>query len=157
MPPRPRLNRRRSSTGSGYPASTTSTYEPYAPTRTVAGARLRAALTGRRAYLAGFPGFHPGLVELALQAGIARKGTEPGEALYWSDGTRPSAVACGWQHCGRLSAFFRIPRLKSAGLLRARSTFTVVLTKALESFKPALRRYQVDCELLKALSESGGH
>ena len=35
---------------------------------------------------AGFPGFHPGLVELALQAGIARKGPQPGEALYWQTG-----------------------------------------------------------------------
>ncbi len=42
---------------------------PHGP---LSGVRLRAGLTGRNAYLAGFPGFHPGLVELALQAEIAR-------------------------------------------------------------------------------------
>ncbi len=33
---------------------------------------LRAGLTGRKDCRAGFPGLHPGLVELALQAGVAR-------------------------------------------------------------------------------------
>ena len=58
---------------SGNAASTTLAPLSRAPTRTVSGARLRAGLTGRNAYLAGFPGFHPGLLELALQAGIARR------------------------------------------------------------------------------------
>jgi hypothetical protein len=35
-------------------------------------AGLRAGLTGRKGCRAVFPGLHPGLVELALQAGIAR-------------------------------------------------------------------------------------
>ena len=38
----------------------------------VAGARLCAGLTGRKGRGAGIPGLHPGLAELALQAGIAR-------------------------------------------------------------------------------------
>jgi hypothetical protein len=38
----------------------------------VAGVGLRAGLTGRKGRRAGGPGLHPGLVELALQAGIAR-------------------------------------------------------------------------------------
>jgi hypothetical protein len=40
-------------------------------TGALAGAGLRVGLTGRNVCLAGFPGFYPGLVELALQAGIA--------------------------------------------------------------------------------------
>ena len=39
--------------------------------RRVAEAMLRAGLTGRNDPRAGVPGFHPGLVELALQAAIA--------------------------------------------------------------------------------------
>jgi hypothetical protein len=35
------------------------------------GSRLRAALTGRASSLVAYPGLHPGLMELALQAGIA--------------------------------------------------------------------------------------
>jgi hypothetical protein len=46
---------------------------------------------------AGFPGFYPGLVELALQAGIAERGTEPGEAF--------AEPPNGGARCERLSAF----------------------------------------------------
>jgi hypothetical protein len=49
----------------------TSIHALRAPTRGVAGVELRAGLTGRKGCWAGFPGLHPGLVELALQAGIA--------------------------------------------------------------------------------------
>jgi hypothetical protein len=40
----------------------------------VAGLRLRTALTGRGVPAGADPGLHPGLVELALQAGIAGSG-----------------------------------------------------------------------------------
>ena len=49
-------------------------------TGTVGGAGLRAGLTGRNVCLAGFPGFYPGLVELALQAGIAEGRAQPGDS-----------------------------------------------------------------------------
>jgi hypothetical protein len=42
--------------------------------RCVSWAWLRAGLTGRKGARGGFPGFHPGLVELALQAAIAGRG-----------------------------------------------------------------------------------
>ena len=50
----------------------TRTRQSRATRRRVAGARLRAGPTGRRDARAAFPGLHPGLVELALQAGIAK-------------------------------------------------------------------------------------
>jgi hypothetical protein len=46
----------------------------------LAGAGLRAGLTGRNVCLAGFPGFYPGLFELALQAGIAEGRAQPGDS-----------------------------------------------------------------------------
>jgi hypothetical protein len=46
----------------------------------LAGVRLRAGLTGRNVCLAGFPGFYPGLFELALQAGIAEGRAQPGDS-----------------------------------------------------------------------------
>jgi hypothetical protein len=57
------------------PASTRTparTRQSRATGQRVAGARLRAGLTGRGDPRAGLPGLHPGLVELALQAEIAR-------------------------------------------------------------------------------------
>jgi hypothetical protein len=49
----------------------TSIHALRATTRRVAGMGLRAGLTGRKGCWAGVPGLHPGLMELALQAGIA--------------------------------------------------------------------------------------
>jgi hypothetical protein len=46
--------------------------ESRATTHGVRGAELRTGLTGRKGCKAGGPGFHPGLVELALQAAIAK-------------------------------------------------------------------------------------
>jgi hypothetical protein len=49
----------------------TRTRQSRATGQRVAGAGLRTGLTGRWDRGAGYPGFHPGLVDLALQAGIA--------------------------------------------------------------------------------------
>jgi hypothetical protein len=74
---------------SGQAAGAAPTREWGGRTGTVGGAGLRAGLTGRNVCLAAFPGFYPGLVELALQAGIAEERAQPGDSVEgW--------INCSW-------------------------------------------------------------
>jgi hypothetical protein len=54
---------------------------------------------GEVCVFAGFPGFHPGLVELALQAGIAGRGMQPGEAFAERPNGGPRVSDCR-RFCG---------------------------------------------------------
>jgi hypothetical protein len=70
-------------------------------------ARLRAGLTGRTDDGDGFPGFHPGLVELALQAEIAR-----GLLGLWRVAVEPRF----WSSCNCRPAVFPACKASSISL-----------------------------------------